>query len=65
MRRGEADISFPMWMVMPLRLRFLRSATLPIIVAMQAPSADPTRSVGEKVVPLPPLSTGASVRIAV
>ena len=38
-----------------------RSATMPMIVSMQEPSAVATRSVGENDSPRPWLSTGASV----
>jgi hypothetical protein len=38
-------------------------ADIPIMVKMQLPRADATRSVGEKFSPLPLLSTGASVVI--
>ena len=50
---GSADISF--WTVIrkPVRSIFSRSATMPMIVAMQVPSAVATRSVGEKLSPFP------------
>ena len=61
-RRGGAEvISFVVSTFIPSRSMACRSATMPMIVIMHAPSAVATRSVGEKLSPLPWLSTGASV----
>ena len=54
-------MTFSVSAVMPTSLMPRRSATIPMIVIMQAPKAVATRSVGEKLSPLPWLSSGASV----
>ena len=62
MRRGlSALISLAVTTSIPSREIECRLATIPMIVAMQAARAVATKSVGEKLSPLPSLSTGASV----
>ena len=46
---GWVCISLVVSQVRPLRLTFILSASIPIMVAMQLPKAAATRSVGEKV----------------
>ena len=61
-RRGVSVlISLPMVTVVPFRSIPWRSAAIPMTVIMQFATAVATRSVGEKLSPLPWLSTGASV----
>ena len=60
-RAGSAAISFSTRAVAPDRSHSCRSATMPMIVSMQAPTLVASRSVGLNASPLPWLSTGASV----
>ena len=48
-------------MCIPSTLMPARSATIAIVVSTHEPKAAATRSVGEKLIPSPPLSRGASV----
>src|SRR5258705_2164984 len=57
------DISFCPDTVIPRRSTPRSSALIPIVVLMHVARAVATRSVGEKVSPLPLLSLGASVEI--
>ena len=50
---GLAAISFTTWAVVPVMSILSRLAAMPIIVKRRAPSEPATRSVGEKVSPLP------------
>ena len=61
-RRGvSSDMNFRTFTSSPSSAISFRFATIPITVAMHAPSAVATRSVGENDSPRPLLSTGASV----
>ena len=53
MRRGSELICLETSIVIPVREILLRSATIPIMVDMQPARAAPTKSVGEKLSPLP------------
>lgn len=61
LRGRSSDMCFSTFRVSPSKEIPFLSATIPIMVAIQFPSAVATKSVGENVSPLPLLSTGASV----
>ncbi len=62
-RGGSADISFSTEKLISVSGIPLRVAKSPIVVATQLPREAAQRSVGEKVLPSPPLSFGAIVEI--